>query len=344
MNKIELTYSPYNLKFIKPFETSKGIINERKGFIIQLKSSSGKKGIGDAAPLPEFGSEKFIDDESALKNIKLRFKLDLALIENNITNILLPYEKLPALRHGLEQALINLICKEKNYSLNELFNKSSQKEIKVNAVIGFLSPKESADAASKFIVEGFQTLKVKVGRELFDEDLKCLKEIRKAVGNKIKIRVDANSKWKLSESVNNLNKLESLNLEYIEQPVKSLKDFIELSRKTSIPLAADESIKTEKDAKNFISKKTASVLILKPMMLGGIIPTLNIIRLAEENGIEVVISSSFESVIGRSMAIFAASVVKNDLAHGLATGIYFDKDLTVDPYPVIKGKISLAIV
>lgn len=343
MNKIELTYSPYKLKFVKPFETSKGIISERNGFIIELKSNIGKIGVGDLSPLPEFGSEKFSDDEAALKKIKLKFKLDLALIENNITNILLPYKKLPALRHGLEQALINLICKEKNYSLNELFNISSQKAIKVNAVIGFLTSKESADAASRYIAEGFQTLKVKVGRRLFDEDLKCLKEIRKAVGNKIKIRIDANGKWKLSEAADNLEKLKSLDLEYVEQPVKSLKDFIELSRKTSIPLAADESIKNEKDVNNFISKKAASVLILKPMMLGGIIPTLNIIRLAEENGIGVVISSSFESVIGRSMAIFAASVVKNDLAHGLATGIYFEKDLAIDPYPVKNGRINLEI-
>ena len=43
------------------------------------------------------------------------------------------------------------------------------------------------------------------------------------------------------------------------------------------------------------------------------------------------------------MAIFAASVVKNDLAHGVATGIYFEKDLAIDPYPVKNGKISLEI-
>ena len=343
MNKIELTYSSYKLKLVKPFETSKGIISERNGFIIKLKSNSGKIGIGDSAPLPELGSEKYEEDEAALKKIKLKFKLDLALIESNITNILSPYEKLPALRHGIEQALINLICKEKKYSLNELFNKTSRKEIKVNAVIGFLPPKESADAASKFISEGFLTIKVKAGRKSFDEDLSCLKEIRKSVGNKIKIRIDVNGKWKLSEAVNNLEKLKSLDLEYVEQPVKSLKDFAELSKRTSIRLAVDESIKNEKDAKNFILKKTASVLILKPMMLGGIIPTINIIRLAEKNGIQVVISSSFESVLGRSMAIFAASVVKSDLAHGLATGMYFEKDLTADPYPVKNGKINLEI-
>ncbi len=343
MNKIELTYSPYRLKLVKPFETSKGTIKERNGFIIQLRSSSGKTGIGDAAPLPDFGSEKIQDDESALKKIKLKFKLDLTQIENSITDILFPFTKTPALRHGIEQALIDLICKEKNYSLNELFNRASLKEININAVIGFHSANDSAKIACDFVKEGFTTLKIKVGRKSFDEDLICLKEIREAVGEKINLRIDTNGQWKTSEAIDNLKKLETLNFEYIEQPVKDLRNFIELSKSTSISLAADESIRTVNDAKNFISRKTVSVLILKPMMLGGIIPTLKIIRHAEDNGIKVVISSSFESVIGRSMAIFAASIVNNDLAHGLATGKYFEKDLAVDPYPVKHGKISLVI-
>lgn len=343
MNKIELTYSPYNLKFIKPFETSKGIIKERKGFIIQLKSSSGKIGIGDAAPLPELGSEKYEEAESALNKIKLKFQIDLIQFEKNLNEILSPFSNMPTLRHGIEQAFINLICKEKNYSLNELFNRYSRKEINVNAVIGFKSVKDSAETAINFVKEGYKVLKIKIGRKSFNEDLNCLKEIRSSVGGSIKLRIDANGKWTLSEAANNLKKLESLNLEYVEQPVRGQKNLIELSKNTSIPIAVDESIRTEKDAINLIAKKAASVLILKPMMLGGIIPTLKIIRLAEENGIKSVITSSFESVIGRSMAIFAASIVKNDLAHGLATGKFFEKDLAIDPYPVIKGKISLAI-
>jgi hypothetical protein len=41
------------------------------------------------------------------------------------------------------------------------------------------------------------------------------------------------------------------------------------------------------------------------------------------------------------MAVFAASTVKEESAHGLATGRYFEKDLFPDPYPVKNGIISL---
>jgi hypothetical protein len=47
MNKLDLTYHPYVLKLKTPFETSKGKISERKGFIVSTKSQSGKIGIGD---------------------------------------------------------------------------------------------------------------------------------------------------------------------------------------------------------------------------------------------------------------------------------------------------------
>jgi O-succinylbenzoate synthase len=114
-----------------------------------------------------------------------------------------------------------------------------------------------------------------------------------------------------------------------------------LKNKTGVPLAVDESIRTIKDAVEFIQHKAVSFVILKPMMLGGIIPVLNIKNFAEQNGLKVVITSSFESVVGRSMAIFAASTVKEQLAHGLATGNYFEKDLFADPYPVKNGMISL---
>lgn len=341
MNKIELTYFPYSLNFIKPFSTSKGVIKKREGFIIKLKSSSGKTGIGEAAPFQEFGSESFKEADGFLKDFQLHFKIDLDDIENSLEENLTGLITLPALRHGFEQALLNLICTEKNISLNELLNIRSNKEININSVIGFLSPEESALAAAQKVQEGFSAIKVKIGRDSFEEDYECLATVRNACGNEIKIRADVNGKWNIKEAAENLDRLSQLNLEYIEQPVNSVEDFVKLSSFTKIPLAVDESIRTLKDAEEFISRKAVSVIIVKPMMLGGIIPSLRIIKLAEEKGIRIVITSSFESAIGRAMAVFAASTVKEDIAHGLDTGRYFEKDLSEFPYKVVKGKIFL---
>ncbi|MGA7721330.1 MAG: o-succinylbenzoate synthase [Ignavibacteriaceae bacterium] len=341
MKNLSLTFSSYNLKFKNPFESSKGSLNERNGFLIHLKSSSGKTGVGDAAPLPESGSESYAEAENELKKLKLNLKINFHDIENSITQSLSSLDKFPALHHGVEQALINLISKENNLSINEILNESSNNRINVNAVIGFLTPDESAEEAQKLIRQGFTTLKVKAGRDKFEDDLNCLKAIRESAGTKIKLRVDANGKWELNEAIKNLKRMKLIDPEYVEQPLNGLANFIKLKNKTGVPLAVDESIRTIKDAVEFIQHKAVSFVILKPMMLGGIIPVMNIKNFAEQNGLKVVITSSFESVVGRSMAIFAASTVKEQLAHGLATGNYFEKDLFADPYPVKNGMISL---
>ena len=93
------------------------------------------------------------------------------------------------------------------------------------------------------------------------------------------------------------------------------------------------------NAEEFILNKAADYLILKPMMLGGIIPTLKIADFAKLNGINAIVTSSFEGVIGRIGAVNAAAFVNNELAHGLATADYFDEENIPDPYPVSEGRI-----
>ena len=71
MNNLELTYVPYSTKLKKPFRASGLIITERNGFILFLKSESKSIGIGEAAPLAEFGSESYKETERALENFPL---------------------------------------------------------------------------------------------------------------------------------------------------------------------------------------------------------------------------------------------------------------------------------
>ena len=90
-----------------------------------------------------------------------------------------------------------------------------------------------------------------------------------------------------------------------------------------------------------ITKKAVDYLILKPMIIGGLLPTLEIIEMAEKNIITPVITSSFESAIGKANAVIEAATVKKEIAHGLAIADYFKEDLVRDPFPVKDGKITL---
>ena len=341
MKNLELTYSPYNLKLKSAFETAHRRINVRKGFIISVKNSNGVEGLGDAAPFTEIGSESFKETENALKNIRLDLKIELTNIHESFKELLKDYDSLPSLRHGIEQALLNLICKEKKITIDKLLKLNLKKNIIVNAAIGFLSIEETIKKIKDLIGNGFKTLKIKTGRENFEDDYDCIKAVREKFGNDIKLRIDANGKWDLKYAVNNLNRLGKFNLEYAEQPVNSLDDFIKLKSETSVPLASDESIRTKNAAEEFITKYAVNYLILKPMIIGGLLPTLEIIELTEKNNIAPVISSSFESAIGKANAVIAAASVKNKISHGLAIADNFSNELIHDPFPVKDGKIIL---
>jgi o-succinylbenzoate synthase len=342
MKIVHSSCSSYKLKFKQSFTTSKGKISERNGFLIKLDSANGKSGYGDCCPLPDFGSESYEQAEAKIKDLELKIKIDLNDIEKSILKTLEPLNDCPTLRHGFEQALLNLISRDQDISLNEILNTSSKKTLNVNAAIGFLSPEESVSAVKSLISKGFKTIKIKVGREDFTEDSACIKALREIISKEINLRIDANGKWNLPEAISALSQLEKFGIEYAEQPVNKIDDYLALSQKTKIPLAADESIRSLKDAYDFISRKAVSVILLKPMMLGGIIPTLKIIQYAQENKIKVVVTTSLDSCIGRSFAVLAASFVEQETAHGLGTAELFEKDLFPDPYPVTNGQIHLS--
>ena len=210
------------------------------------------QGIGEAAPLPEFGSESFEDDEKALENIRLNLRLDLNNILPSVEVSLADYDHLPALRSGIEQALLNLICIERNTTLSELFHKPAARNIGVNGVIGMLPIEEALNRAKELKSKGFRTLKIKAGREKFEDDLEVIREIRNLAGRNTSLRIDINGKWSPDEAISNLKQLEEFNLEYAEQPVKDINDFPAVSAETTVPLAADESVRSYYDAVDII--------------------------------------------------------------------------------------------
>jgi o-succinylbenzoate synthase len=341
MKNIELTYSPYTIKLKQPFETAGGIIKERRGFIIELSGDTGFNGMGDAAPFPEFGSESFDEAEEALEMIELKTKIDIDDIKKSLRYNLRNYEAFPALRHGLEQAILNLICSEKKFTLNELLNLELKKTIRVNAACSFMNTDETAIKVKEFIARGYRTIKLKTGREDFNNDLAVLKAVRDAAGNDLKIRIDVNGKWNLETALRNIEQVEKFNPEYVEQPVNSIEDFFELKKHSPVKIAADESIRNLVSAKAFINKQVVDVIIIKPMLVGGLIPALEMIEMAEENNITPVVTSSFESAIGKTSAVIAAAFVKADIAHGIIDSGFYEQDISEDKFPVVSGTISL---
>ena len=55
MKIVAADWLPYCLPFKQTWQTANGLLSEREGALLRLKTDDGLIGWGDAAPLPEFG-------------------------------------------------------------------------------------------------------------------------------------------------------------------------------------------------------------------------------------------------------------------------------------------------
>ena len=338
----EIKYSPYEIKLTTPFSTACTKISNRKGILLKITDNEGITGWGDSAPLPGFSSETFEDSYSLIKNFSNKFQgTSLEENLNSIEHLSKDLPNLSSFRFAVEQALLNIILMRNPGTMKNLFGRSPKMGVSINALIGIKSLKDSTASAVGFKEQGFNTIKVKAGRENFNEDFECLSEIRNVIGPEVKLRVDINGLWSFEKGVKYLVKLEPLDIEFVEQPVNNTDSLLRLAAETSIPLGADESIRNFNDAIEIIRSGKIPFLVIKPMLAGGIISSLKVISAAEKKNLNVIISSSFESLVGRSMLTLLASLINTNYAHGLNTAQFIEEDVGPDPHQISEGIIYI---
>ena len=122
--------------------------------------------------------------------------------------------------------------------------------------------------------------------------------------------------------------MEKFNIDYIEQPLpaEALEDLAELRYHTDIPIAVDESLTDFQSAEKIIEEQAADVFIIKPRVSGGFTECKKIINLARKENIRTVITSSFETAIGRSACLHLTAANEITEVCGLATGCLLSED------------------
>ncbi len=332
----QIEIAPHTLKFRTPLKTSHQTHTDRKILIIKVKDEYGNTGIGECAPMPWFGTENLSDAESQLKNIN-NSTIELGNDNlNSIEDILNKLNLLPTVRFGLEQALFNL-CRIRNNSFAQDFSYNDLLKIKVSSVANIFSTLGSIE---KLVANGFDTIKFKVAVGSIRDELGKIKEISKIFGKKIKIRLDANGGWSFEQTVMVMNELTDLNVEFLEQPVLAIDELSELAEMNLIPIAADESLKNQADAEELIINSSIQNLVIKPMFIGGYFAAKEIINSALVNNKNVVISSAFESAVGRAHTVLCSTLNGTDIANGLDTARYLTNETAVDKFPIQNGYIN----
>ena len=335
----ELKYFYFDLTFSTPFKSSKDIYNKREGFILQVIDSRGNIGYGECSPLPGLSYESVEDVELQLK------RLSSLLKDYNIGNNYQSIETFannrnlyPSVKFGIEQCLLNLWVKNERNFISKKYG-ISKREVIVNAVFGMGNKLDIISGIEKKFDQGFTTFKIKIGNENFDDDYRLVEAVHKYFSGNINIRLDVNGKWKKNEAAENIERLSSFKIEYIEEPCERIENLIVLSNSSSIPVAVDESISSATDMLHIIRSSNIKFIVLKPMIVTGMFSTIKLIEEAEKYGKHIIISSSFESAVGKSALTLLASLTNHNYAQGLDTADQFRINVCEDNYAAANGKI-----
>ena len=296
-------------------DQAKGFRFQSRLLMVRVGTDSGIVGLGEVTASPDWsgetsdGAKALIDNHLAPRLIgedprRIRYCLDR--LGKTFAN--------PFAKAGLEMALFDILGKSLNAPVYQLLGGACRAhDIPLRFPVMPVGPVDSADVARRMASEGFRTIKSKVGHDRLDYDLDRLRLVRDAVGDEVRITVDANGGWTVNDAIQATPHLEAYGVAFVEQPVHrlDLEGLAEVRRKTRLPIMADESVFTVQDALRCIQLRAADIISVYPGKNGGLLNTVAIASLAEAAGVHCAIGSNLEWDVGSAAMAHACAAIPN---------------------------------
>jgi len=303
----------YKLDNQHKFACSQEWCNDRTIMILKLKTDEGITGWGEATG-PAFVHKTIIDLEYAPKLIGMD-PFESELIWENLYNCLQDHgQKGVAIEalSAIDIALWDIKSKALNMPLYRLLGGAFREKIKPYAT--GLYHRESNDIkgelvreALTYVEQGFLGIKLKVGFERIEHDIKKVEAIRKAIGDNINLMIDANHAYNAKDAIKLGKKVEEFNITWFEEPVppEDINGYIEVKNNINIPIAGGEAEFTRYGFHELINKRAIDIIQPDNCMMGGPSEYKKITTLASINNIQCtphIWGSSIALAVGMQMA------------------------------------------
>ena len=319
INKIHI--ERYEKSFISDIKLGNQYFKKRSGWYIKIYSNQ-YCGVGEAAPIPLISIEDYDATGYALEGFKLALEgvdYDVQLEELLLLSKTHGFN-VPSAEFAIEAAIYDLFSQANNQSVAQYLNDSALDFININSI---------NHSQSTIAIGDTKVLKVKVDEKNIFSIKDSIDDALSPYSDDTKIRIDFNGSLDLTKAIRVCKELESYNIDYIEQPLPkdSIEDFYELRLTTSIPIALDESVTDYKSVDHIINLGAADVLIVKPTITGSYDEIKKIVKLANKEGLRVVVTSSFETSIAQKYILNIISALQVSEYCGVFNIKLFEDDI-----------------
>jgi len=241
--------------------------------IIEIETDTGEIGIGEAVGYPSVRVVK--EALNAMRPVILgRDAFDHEVIIHELTQVYGWHH----FRHtggcalgGIDMALWDLVGKATGLPLHRLFGGTFRTKIRYYWYVPNNELKLMVEVAQQGVAQGFDTVYVKLGTG-FERDLEVARKLREAIGNGVKLRVDANEAWSDGTARELMRRMSQYNIEFFEQPLCFYDHDGAADLRTALGLAigANQSAWDEADILEIIKKRAADVVLTDQHQLGSL--------------------------------------------------------------------------
>ena len=317
-----------NIPLKEPFVISLGAIYNAENIIVVIRTSKGISGFGECSPFKTINGESqetcFLVGQYLASALKEKSPLD---IENCMSIMDKTIYANTSIKSAFDIALHDIASQYAGVPLYKFLGGKKNKTLITDYTVSMGDPQKMASDALKIKHAGFPVIKVKLG-ENKETDVARIQAIRRAIGNRIPLRIDANQGWDVKTAIKILQSLKDCNIQYCEEPIPRW-DFMKLKKvkkKSPIPIMADESCCDHHDAKRLIQLNACDMFNLKLGKSSGILKAQKIIALAERENMKMQVGGFMESKITMTANAHLALSSKNILHCDFDTPLMFAAD------------------
>ena len=291
-----------------------GSWSERRALLFVLEDEAGHVGLGEAAPLPGFGTDTLAAARSSLTALLGRTLPDAPPSEHakTLADFSAPIAS-PSARSALEGALLDVWARQRELPAYALFAAVKPGS---RAPLSAWLPDGTPDAlaaARSHLAHGGAGVKVKLDAARgLGAGLETLEALRREFGPALSLRADANRSASLAQMEPFLERLRALRLEWLEEPTAE-----PITTDLGVPLALDESLQATGTTPDLAARPFVAGIVLKPTALGGITRCLELAAHARAHGRAAVASHTLEGPVGFMTAVTLAFALGSERAHGL---------------------------
>ncbi len=311
---------------------------------IKIHTDKEITGLGEVSCTPVWSGEDHVTAEHYIRNL-----LAPALIGQDPRNIETCVSLLDSLiaenlftKAGIEMALWDILGKVANLPLYRLLGGAVRESVPTKFSLSGLEPDKAAEIALWVYGLGFRAMKVKVGKNP-EEDIARVRAVREAVGDGVRLGVDANGGWSVRDAIRSLNRMAEYGIYFAEQPVSPLDPawMAEVRRHIGIPVMADESVFNLSQALALVRTQSADIFSVYVGKGGGIGSARKIAAVAQAAGLTCTVGSNLELGVASAAMIHLAKATSGIDAETYPCDIigtfYYETDLLLHPLPLQGG-------